>query len=149
MLWWRGQKLREDTWNMHQRVLMMNYHRFVISEYVNRKQADAFLLSFRLTLHQSAAPQQVCRGRRKRITVNCFWQENRKTTREMKMRGEWSTYWSVLRRQIASCSRQRDNSETTLAVCSGQMWKQGSHLKASHFQPTPLPRCTKYERALL
>lgn len=67
---------------------MMNYHRFVISEYVNRKQADAFLLSFRLTLHQSAAPQQVCRGRRKRITVNCFWQENRKTTREMKMRGE-------------------------------------------------------------
>lgn len=53
----------------------MNYHRLVISEYVNRKQADAFLLSFRLTLHKSAAPQQVCRGRRKRVTVNCFWQE--------------------------------------------------------------------------
>lgn len=65
---------------------MMNYHRFVISEYVNRKQADAFLLSFRLTLHKSASPQQVCRGKEKKKTGKLFLARNRETTREMRWR---------------------------------------------------------------
>lgn len=56
---------------------------FVVREYVNKKQADAFLISFRLNLYKSAALQQVSWGKTKGKKIIVLARKKR-TRRELR-----------------------------------------------------------------
>lgn len=132
-LWWMNQKLSEDTWSIHH-WQSDDYHQFMISEHFN-KCKDAFLFSRGSSIQISSSNTCLLWKKKKKRTF-C----RQETTGEIWWQ-EWRGNWNVLQKQMASCSRQKDNFETILALWS-ESWADvktlffclGSALEALHIQ---------------
>lgn len=134
-LWWMNQKLSEDTWSIHH-WQSDDYHQFMISEHFN-KCKDAFLFSRGSSIQISSSNTCLLWKKEKKKKKDILQTRDNRRDMMTGMKGKLERAAETM----ASCSRQKDNFETILALWS-ESWADvktlffclGSALEALHIQ---------------